>query len=189
MAKVNNIILKGASGKIGGLIVRQTAHGTVLANAPRRPRKGKKLTEAQAEVRDRFSSASTYARTQLKDPTMAALYASGVTSKRTSAYAVAMTDYLTSPEVRSIWLCGYTGKPGETIRVFARDDFRVAAVSVSVINAAGKVIEAGEAVPQTKLNDFWEYQTCVENKGWRDCRVTVLVHDHAGNIASSTVHV
>lgn len=187
MARIGNkSLLKGVSGKIGGLVVRQTSNGPVLAKAPSKSKKSKEPSVAQVQVRERFTAAGAYAQKQLKNPAMSLLYRAGVGKKYYSAHHVAATDFLTPPKIAGVFAADYTGLPKQSIKVHATDDFRVASVSV-VIAKEGEIIEKGLAVPVTIENDEWTYRTRHENKLWKDCTVTVQVRDFAGNTVSETV--
>ncbi len=82
---------------------------------------------------------------QTADKNALKLYTTGITPKKKSAYMVALNDHLTSPVVESINAIKYCGAIGDLIVVRASDDFMVASVTVTITDAAGGIIEQGEA--------------------------------------------
>jgi hypothetical protein len=65
--------------------------------------------------------------------------------------------------------------------VKARDNVRVARVSVEIRDAEGKVLETGEAVTSKPGSAWWKYttKTCVPMKPFP--RVEAIARDLAGN--------
>src|SRR5688500_1122766 len=97
MSKIkNNPIMKGASGMLGDTVVYREHRGTVIMS--NRPKKGRVLTPNQELAKSRFTSAAAYAKKQIADPVTKAEYQPGPTSRLTSAYSVALTDYLKTPK-------------------------------------------------------------------------------------------
>jgi hypothetical protein len=77
----------------------------------------------------------------------------------TTAYALAVADWFAAPKVLEINVDDWTGNPGETIRVKAKDNVAVAHVTVMIRNGQGKVIEVGEAVQSEEGGAWWNYTT------------------------------
>ena len=105
----------------------------------------------QAAVRDAATYAS-FASTQ--DVYICKAKATGGT-----AYSLAFTDWFSAPRVLEINVDGWTGRPGQTIRVKARDNLMVARVVVRIRNQQGKVMEKGEAVQRETGSAWWIYTT------------------------------
>lgn len=76
-----------------------------------------------------------------------------------TAYNVALTDWFEGPRVLHIDVDAWTGMPGETIRVKARDNVKVAAVTVVIRDADGNLLETGEAVQSGADRAWWSYTT------------------------------
>lgn len=76
-----------------------------------------------------------------------------------SAYYIAIVDWFEAPHVLEINVDAWTGKPGQTIRVKARDNVGVAGVSVVIRDQDENVLECGEAVPSEGGRRWWKYTT------------------------------
>ncbi len=186
MSKIqNNPVLKGASGMLGDVVVFREIRGTlIMANRPKKP-KGPQ-TEQQKQFRMRFLRAVQYAKKQVANPVMKAEYATGVTLKKFAPYVVAVTDYLTPPEIHEVTTSGYTGVVGDAILVRATDDFKVVGVHVSVVAPQGNLIEFGEAILQPDTYDDWRYSITVENGPVPPgTTIVVTARDLAGNVTTA----
>ncbi len=181
----NNPLLKGVSGKLGNTFgIRQTRYGIVIANKPGKP---KGVGPVQRALRSRFMEAVDYARHQTKHAEGLALYKSRVTKRLNSAYTVALTDYLTKPQINVIDFEGYSGAVGQPIDVHASDDFQVDSVTIMIRNVGGEEIERGQATLLTNMKDHWVYTSVKENPSPKGSEVIILVRDIPGNISSATV--
>ncbi|MEO5980000.1 MAG: hypothetical protein ABIS36_23235 [Chryseolinea sp.] len=188
MAKLGkNSLLHGASGRIGNLVLRQVNGKTILCNAPAK-RKADKLTEHQIETRRRFVLATEYARAHMTNPELKALYETGITKKKRTAYLVAMSDYLKPPSIRAIEFSGNRGKVGKLVLIDAVDDFKVVSVYVK-IESAGSLIECGEAKYELSAGGSWRYVVTKNNGVPMGSIVTVSAEDFAGNVATRMVTV
>jgi hypothetical protein len=76
-----------------------------------------------------------------------------------SAYYIAIMDWFEAPQVLEINVDSWTGKPGQTIRVKARDNIEVASVMVVIRDMNDNVLEMGEAVQSKAGNPWWKYTT------------------------------
>lgn len=156
MARVTgNSLLRGVSGKIGSLVIRQVGDQTIVSAAegpgPRAPRSPKQ----QAQL-DRMYRAQLYAKAQMLDPDAKARYATGIDARRTSAYTVAVADYLNAPTITRVDLSGYRGRPGDALQIWATDDFAVTAVHVRILSTPdGPEVESGPALLQPDAS--WRY--------------------------------
>jgi hypothetical protein len=93
-----------------------------------------------------------------------------------SAYYTAIIDWFSAPKVLEMNVDRWTGKPGQTIRVKARDNVGVVSVSVVIQDAEGNVLEMGDAVQAKPGSLWWNYTTrslvtmtpfpCVEATAW-----------------------
>ena len=74
MAKINdNLLLRGVSGRIGTVIVKQYSYGGVLSALPRKTKK--KPTKESKNNRNNFAFAVAYAQHIIADPKRKADYA------------------------------------------------------------------------------------------------------------------
>jgi hypothetical protein len=76
-----------------------------------------------------------------------------------TAYSIALTDWFEGPRVLEIDVDAWTGMPGETIRIKARDNVKVAAVRLEIRDADGNLLETGEAVQSEADRAWWRYTT------------------------------
>ena len=180
MAKVaKNLVLHGASGKLGDmLVIRQQGGQTILSVAPG-PSKTEP-SEAQKLQRSRFQQAVIYAKAQMADPDSKAEYGEKAKGNKT-AYNVAVADFFAAPNIDEIDVANYTGSLGDTIRVRATDDFKVTQVKVTIINADGSLVEEGDAVLQPNDLD-WVYTATAENSSLDGDRILVQAMDQPGNV-------
>lgn len=144
-------------------------------------RKPGPATPKQEEVRDRFLEAAQYAKHQTMDPEGKAFYQKGVSSKMKSAYTVALTDYLSTPTVKSITTKEYQGKAGDLITVWAKDDFVVTRVSVMIKDRKGNLLEQGDAEPDTINPHIWTYTAKTANPSLAGSTIQAIAFDRPGN--------
>lgn len=86
-------------------------------------------------------------------------YVNKARKSEVTAYTIAMTDWFEAPEVLEINVDAWTGKPGQTIRVKARDNVMVAGVTVIIRDMDDNVLEMGEALQSQSGNTWWHYTT------------------------------
>ena len=98
-----------------------------------------------------------------------------------SAYTHAIADWFGRPKVLQLDLDGWTGDIGQTIRVKARDNILVAAVTVVIRDAQKNFLEMGEAVRSEAGSPWWNYttQTCVNMSPFPT--VAAIIQDLPGN--------
>ena len=143
-------------------------------------------SEKQEIVQQRFLEAVQYSKQQMADEESREMHESAVPDKGRSARLVAMTDYLSVPKLRDIDTSGYLGNVGNTIQIWATDDFMVTGVKVTVKDKSGKVIEAGEAEPDGKVN-IWKYKATVSNPSLKGTTIQATAFDRPGNKGSLEV--
>jgi hypothetical protein len=98
-----------------------------------------------------------------------------------SAYTHAIADWFGRPRVLQIDIDGWSGEIGQTIRVKARDNIMVAAVTVVIRDPQRNFLEMGEAVQSEAGSPWWDYrtQTCVVLDPFP--AVAAIVQDLPGN--------
>ena len=166
MAKLkNNKLLKGLRGKVGGLVFRLMPDGsTVVSRAP--TRKKKKGTLAQMAYRNgTFKDRTQWAKwAQHEYPIYAELAAD---RPMINAYNMAISDAAHPPVIQQV-----LRKEGR-ILVHAWDEIMVAGVKVTVHDAQGNLLEAGDA-SQVETG-WWAYTPQAEG------RVSASAWDLPGN--------
>ena len=181
MGKVDeNIITKGFRGKYNeDLVFRKMDKKTIFS---RRSVSSKPPSANQLAVQTKFTKAAHYASGAVAHPERALDYKVMAEQQGLkSAYLAAMTDYLTMPEITSVFADEYRGNVGDLITITVKVPFKISDLSVSRLNAAGGVIESGKAVAsQTK----WRYVTTVANPQVQGSKLVLVGHDRQGKIAS-----
>jgi len=86
-------------------------------------------------------------------------YINKARGKGVTAYYTALADWFCAAKVLEIDVDGWTGKIGQTIHVKARDNVKVARVSVVIRDAEENVLEMGEAVQSETGSAWWNYTT------------------------------
>lgn len=156
MAQVkDNIVTEGLSGKLANkLVFRQVGNRTIVA---KRPRLSEVISEDQLAHRQRFKSAAAYAKAKMLDPIEKAAYTE--LAKRyelTSAFAAAVGDYLTPPDIDTINTENYSGQMGDVILITSVNSQKITSVKVSIIQPGNDVLEAGDAV-FSPADAGWKY--------------------------------
>jgi hypothetical protein len=185
MINKDNILTDGYSGRFGNLIFRRWGKKTVISMVP--DYRNRKWSKAQKENRKRFSDAMAYSRKALVDPEMRRYYRKRAKGMQT-VWNVAVADYMKKPEIREVDLSSYRGKKGDTIQVNAQDNYRVAAVIVTILNAQGLETESGLAVEMLSQG-CWIYKVMAPVPGWEKGRIVVRVTDSPGNTVKSVQSV
>lgn len=76
-----------------------------------------------------------------------------------TAYNLAIADWYVSPKVLEINVDRWTGKIGQSIRVKARDNIKVARVALVIRDGQGNLLEMGDAVQLKAGSSWWNYTT------------------------------
>jgi hypothetical protein len=169
VAKVKkNVILEGISGKLGDQVVlRHFPDGrTIVAAMP--DFSNRVFSTAQTAQQTKFKAASTYAKATYK---VEPLYAQLAAGTPRNAYNVALADYMHAPVIHQI------KREGSRLKIQASDTVLVTAVSVTLLDADGTVLEKGEA--QQGDVDWWEYT--LQGSG----KISVEARDLAGNVTKA----
>jgi len=174
----NNIITHDLSGKVGDLIVFRSWNGkTIVASKPG-ARTGE-VSDAQKQNQKRFQQAIIYAKGAVADPDTKAAYKAAAAADE-SPYNVAVADFMHAPDIEEIDLSKYTGKVGDVISVTVTDDFKVAEVSVSILNEDGTEVEHGMA--QSALGGTqWLYTATANNSSLTGDKIIIRASDLPGH--------
>ena len=178
MARSNeNIVMAGASGKLGTIVFRQKAGKTVISRSPK-PRT-LAPTAAQLQIQGKFKLAAAYAKTVMLDPVRKDAY-KAMAKPGQSAFNVAFSDYFKAPTISAIDTASYTGLVGDLIKIKSTDGFKVVAVKVKIEHADGSLIETGNAVLATD-GSGWKYTATQANAVLAGTKVIVTASDTPGN--------
>ena len=180
----DNIITHGLSGTVANMVTfTQRAGKTVVG----KKRKASTLppSEEQVQVQEKFKIASSYAKGAIADPATKAAYKAAA-KPGVSAYNTALADAFTPPQIGAITTTGYHGLVGDKIIIRATDDFKVEIVRVKITNAAGLMVEQGNAVMLENGLD-WSYTATIENDAVAGSKITVDALDLPANLTTKEV--
>jgi hypothetical protein len=184
MAKVAfNSSLRGLSGAIDNWVFRQVNDQTVIS--PRHKGPARAPSPAQIAQRDRFRRAQEYARKILADPCHRRVYDALAAGAKRRAAKLLESDFLTPPVVEAIELYGYSGRPGDVIRVIATDDVEVVSVNVA-LRDADEILEEG---PAARVHGVWVYPATTAAPVDRPLTIEAVATDRPGNSAKGEVPV
>jgi hypothetical protein len=148
-----NINIHGLTDVLGGAFMYRARSGkTMITKAPILERGNNKTPKRHLAAILEASTYANFARTQ-----EVYLHQEQITG--ISAYCFALEDWFSGPRVLKIDVDAWTGRAGQSIRVKARDNLKVAAVAVVIRDAAGNVLEMGEAMPSPASGPWWTYTT------------------------------
>jgi len=184
----NNVVMRGASGKVGNMLVfRQKAGSTIIADVPKID-PDRVPTDDQLTVQERFTDAAFYAKRAISDPDLKERYQQKAKPGQ-SAYNVAFKDYLTDPEIRRVFTDSYMGAIGDEIVIRVRDVLEVRQVHVDIVDGNGVAIEDGLAVATDETATEWIYTATAPNETLTGSAVTVTIVNTPGNTASTIVEL
>ena len=170
-------------GRVGDVIVKTYKYGEVIS---RRPRMGIiPPSEKQRAQHDKWRAAAEYYRRVKTDPALSACYAAAVKKTGYPLSAITNRDFHRPPRVLSIELGHYHGKPGDRIEVVAIDDFFVAAVTVTLRDAKGTLLESGPATPDVFFP--WHYLTRTDARLHAPITIEAMAQDLPGNRATLSI--
>ena len=175
-----NLFLTGASGMLGNQLVYRNVNGKLVVSS--KPI-STKTSEGRRKQNKRFKYATMYAKAALDDERLGPIYTEAASrlSSYNSAYQLALTDYLRSPEVGD--LSFVSGSSGNSLLVEAFEDPMINSVTFRILNEDEEIVEEGEAT--ITMNGIqWEY--VLQNEIPEGAKVSVVVTDLPGNISNQT---
>jgi hypothetical protein len=143
----------------------------------------RKFTEAPKTHQAAVREATTYANFAM----MQESYSKEAIAAGTTAYNLALTDWFGAPRVLEINVDRWTGEIGQTILVKARDNVKVARLSVVIRDSEENVLERGEAVQSEAGSAWWNYTTKSLVKMTPFPIVEATAQDLAGNSDSFVI--
>jgi hypothetical protein len=156
MAKLYNLVILGPDGQIGNQPEGRAAQleRIMMATGPRFDdhRKDMEMEKTHPAALREASTYANFASTR-------EVYINKARRAEATPYYIALADWFTGPKVLEINVDDWTGKIGQTIRVKARDNVKVAGVSVVIRDGRDHVLETGEAVQSAAGSPWWIYTT------------------------------
>jgi hypothetical protein len=141
------------------------------------------VTDPQKSHQEALREAVAYARFAES----ADIYINKARETGTTAYNLAIVDWLGAPKVLEINMDDWTGKIGQTIRVKAKDNVMVARVELVIRDANGNILEAGEAVQAEEDSPWWHYKTQLLVAMTPFPRIEAIAQDLPGNTDSFSI--
>lgn len=108
----------------------------------------------QGSHREALREAITFAQMAVEEE----VYINKAREMGTTAYNIAILDWLGAPKVLEIDVDNWTGEIGQVIRVKAKENVMVAGVSVVIRDRNENVVEEGRAMPSGE-GSWWSYTT------------------------------
>ncbi|MXV53060.1 hypothetical protein GS399_18980 [Pedobacter sp. HMF7647] len=175
----NNIVTHGLSGKVGDLLVFSQRNGKTIVGKV--PTHSGESTEGQKQVQQKFQQAVFYAKAAMANPETKAMYQPEAKDGKT-IYNVAIADFFDAPDIQTVDFSAYHGQPGDVINIQVTDSFKVKAVSVTITNEDGSVVEQGEA--QSASDGYnWLFTATQVNDSLSGDKITVRAKDMAANLS------
>jgi hypothetical protein len=156
MAKIElNTMVNAIRGQVDKAVFKKFRGKTILA---RQSQRDGEPTPAQAAHQERFLQAAEYGRSVLENTALRNRYAEMARERETSIMAVCIKDFFNPPQVLSIDAGAYNGQPGDVITIRTRDDFGLAKVVVTLIDAeSSSPLETGTAFETSPGSNKWIY--------------------------------
>ncbi|MCK7556825.1 hypothetical protein MKQ70_18085 [Chitinophaga sedimenti] len=128
---------------------------------------------------EKFKAAIGYAKVAIKDPELRAAYTL-IAPAGTSGFNMAFSDFYSSPEIVSTDVSDF--RNNGYVLVQAKDDFRVASVTVTLLNGEGTALESGEAISTPESGELWSYNATGATTDAVSLRIEV--RDLPGNVTA-----
>jgi hypothetical protein len=155
MAKsVPNPSTGNLKGRIGKLVYYEL-HGKPCVRSV--PDRKEPPTSAEKNNQNRFRAASKFAHFTLSDPKQKARYLEAGAKTGSSAYNVAVSDFMHAPVITEVDLTGYTGRAGQSIRILAEERM-IGAMAVNVVIADQSKVLLEQGAAKVEDNGLtWSY--------------------------------
>ncbi|MFA0963341.1 hypothetical protein AB9P05_16175 [Roseivirga sp. BDSF3-8] len=174
----NNPWIEGARGMVRGAVVYRQLNGkTVVSSRPKRSCKPR--TDKQIAYKERFRAASVYGNRVKECPALSEVYRVGV-KPGVGVYSVALKDYIKAPVIEDVLVINFNGRAGETLGIYAYDDFAITSLRVTLLDANGDRIEGGEGRVVVE-NALYEYELVTNLATDAPTYIRITARDRPGN--------
>ena len=172
----NNIFVRGLTGSVGDqFVIRKTRSGkTIIANKPMFD-ENRKFTDTQKAHQEAFRQATQYAVAAKDNP----VYMNLAKEANATAYNLAVADWFGKPQVLEIDTTGWSGQPGQTIRVKAMDDTQVTKVIVVIKDGSGAILLQDYADQLDAA--WWNFTTTTAVSNPSAVTISATAYDLPGN--------
>ncbi|MEQ8881161.1 MAG: hypothetical protein RLQ12_16070 [Cyclobacteriaceae bacterium] len=181
---IKNLFLQGASGMLGNQLVYRRVNGQTIVSS--RPERRSEMSDTQKRQNMRFKYATVFGKNAIADEVLGPIYAAAVARmpRFSSAYTLAVTDYLKAPEIGDIVLP--SGASGSQGLVEAYEEPQLAKVAFDIIGEDESVISSGEATP-TDNGIQWEFTLTQDIPEGGSIRIRA--YDLPGNVSTKSFTV
>lgn len=147
-----NFILKGNSGRLGNFVLTPD-------NIRTRPDFSKRiLSQDQKNHLSRFELAKTYGRMVIRNEALNSYYGEKARKlKGKGAWHLAIEHYFMEPDLWGVNFWAFNKRAGDCIRIIENNKYKLGEIEVTLVNAAGDLIEKGSASVVPGTGD-WEYR-------------------------------
>jgi hypothetical protein len=171
------------SGTIGKLVFRKVKGKTIVAVKPDPDRP---LSEAEAEHRQDFAQAASWAKEALQDDELRPFYQALGKERDIPPRAAAVSDYLVRPTLEGLDLAEYAGQAGDRIFFMASDNGGLVEATVTIRDGNGTVFESGSAVEVDADTGYWMYEAQSAIPAGSTVAINVKVSDRPGNTVEAS---
>lgn len=187
MARVRkNLLIRGLTGSVGDqFVIKTTRSGkTIISNKPEFD-EDREFTEPQVAQQSVFTKATIFAKKAQHQP----FYQENWPGKATSAYNMAMSDYLKKPEILDIDITEWNGRIGEPIYVMAVDNVKVARVRVIILanSEDNDALDGGPAVESEYNGLSWVFTATKNVELTPGMQIDAYVYDMANNLTKESL--
>jgi hypothetical protein len=141
------------------------------------------ISSTQKPSRQALREAATFARFAEHEE----VYINKARETGSTAYNIAIVDWLGAPKVLEIDVDDWTGEIGQVIHVKAKDNVMVANVRVIIRDSDEKILEAGPAVQAEEGSAWWNYTLQFQIKMTPFPIVEAIAQDLPGNTDSFVI--
>jgi hypothetical protein len=159
---------------MGGIVYYQRNGRSFARAIPER--RATPPTPRQVEQQYRFILACAYARGASADPRLRDFYTRKAAGKST-AYAVAMRDFMRPPEITLLDVSRYHGRVGDRILIDAHDDTAIVSLVIEIRDLTGRFLETGPA----QNEGDWIYEAMTRPTDGHPLTILAQARDQAGN--------
>jgi len=153
-----------------------------------------KWSQEQKSKRLQFKNAAAWAETAMNDPETRNYYEGLAKNLRkrkkkiVTAKNMAVSNYLTPPGIKTVYILGYRGQKGDVIKAEIENKYKIVLVIFRIYDATGSEVESGMGV-RVSPEFFWCYEAKETNPQWKGGRVEVEVVDLPRRMVKSLTEV
>jgi hypothetical protein len=177
--------LRGLSGKMGDWVYSFRKGKTYVGMVPINT---SEPSAAQLAHRERFSDAADYAKFAITEGNpLREIYTLAAKERDIPAFALAVSDYLKLPVVKTLDLSYYNGQVGNIIPIVTSDDFGVTGVNVVIRDLEANILESGNASEFPQGSGHWNYVSTAAVPSGTTVVVYVTATDRPGGVGTLNV--